>query len=93
MKTISNLIYYSFIALYVLFFTCSIIIIFNALLTLDTGSISFIVGLASMLISYMSVGLIVFIFMIGLMRINYFITKKEIENYLTDKFNQRKLPF
>jgi len=93
MKTISNLIYYSFIALYVLFFTCSIIIIFNALLSLDTGSISFIVGLASMLISYMSVGLIVFIFMIGLMRINYFITKKEIENYLTDKFNQRKLPF
>ena len=93
MKTIYNLIYYSFIALYVLFFTCSIIIIFNALLTLDTGSISFIVGLASMLISYMSVGLIVFIFMIGLMRINYFITKKEIENYLTDKFNQRKLPF
>ena len=93
MKTISNLIYYSFIALYVLFFTCSIIIIFNTLLSLDTGSISFIVGLASMLISYMSVGLIVFIFMIGLMRINYFITKKEIENYLTDKFNQRKLPF
>ena len=93
MKTISNLIYYSFIALYVLFFTCSIIIIFNALLTLDTKSFNFIVGAAIMIISYMSVGLIVFIFMIGLMRINYFITKKEIENYLTDKFNQRKLPF
>ena len=93
MKTISNLIYYSFIALYVLFFTCSVIIIFNALLTLDTRSFSFIVGLASMLISYMSVGLIVFIFMIGLKKFNYFINKKEIENYLTDKFNQRKLPF
>lgn len=93
MKTIYNLIYYSFIALYVLFFTCSIIIIFNALLTLDTKSFNFIVGAAIMIISYMSVGLIVFIFMIGLMRINYFITKKEIENYLTDKFNQRKLPF
>lgn len=93
MKTISNLIYYSFIALYVLFFTCTVIIIFNALLSLDTKSFNFIVGLASMLISYMSVGLIVFIFMIGLKKFNYFINKKEIENYLTDKFNQRKLPF
>jgi hypothetical protein len=93
MKTISNLIYYSLMALYIVFFTCNIIIIFNALLTLDTRSFSFIVGLASMLVSYMSVGLIVFIFMLGLMRINYFITKKQIEDYLTDKFNQRKLPF
>ena len=93
MKTISNLIYYSFIALYVLFFTCSVIIIFNALLTLNTRSISFIVGAASMIISYMAVGLIVFIFILGLMKFKSFITKKEIEEYLTDKFNQRKLPF
>ncbi len=93
MKTISNLIYYSFIALYVVFFTCSIIIIFNALLTLDTRSISFIVGAATMIISYICVGFIAVIFIIGLMKLKYFITKKQIEDYLTDKFNQRKLPF
>ena len=93
MKTISNLIYYSFIALYVVFFTCSIIIIFNALLTLDTRSISFIVGAATMIISYICVGFIAAIFIIGLIKLKYFITKKQIEDYLTDKFNQRKLPF
>jgi len=93
MKTISNLIYYSFIALYILFFTCSVIIIFNALLTLDTRSFSFIVGAATMIISYICVGFIAAIFIIGLLNFNLFITKKQIEDYLTDKFNQRKLPF
>ena len=93
MKTISNLIYYSFIALYVLFFTCGFIIIFNSLCMVDNTSINFIVGAAMMVLVFMLLAIIIFTFVLGLINFNLFITKKQIEDYLTDKFNQRKLPF
>ena len=93
MKTISNLIYYSFIALYVLFFTCGFIVIFNSLCMVDNTSINFIVGAAMMVLVFMLLAIIISIFVLGLINFNLFITKKQIEDYLTDKFNQRKLPF
>ena len=93
MKTISNLIYYSFIALYVLFFTCGFIIIINSLCMVDNTSINFIVGAATMILAFILLAIIIFTFVLGLINFNLFITKKQIEDYLTDKFNQRKLPF
>lgn len=93
MKTISNLIYYSFMALYVLFFASGFIIIFNSILMFDTRSISFIVGAAMMVLIFILLAIIIFTFILGLLNFNLFITKKQIEDYLTDKFNQRKLPF
>jgi hypothetical protein len=30
---------------------------------------------------------------LGMMHFDVFVTKNQIEEYLTDKFNQRKLPF
>jgi hypothetical protein len=93
MKTISNLIYYSFIALYVLFFASGFIIIFNSILMFDARSISFIVGAAMMVLVFMLLAIIIFTFILGLINFNLFTTKKQIEDYLTDKFNQRKLPF
>ena len=93
MKTISNLIYYSFIALYVLFFTCGFIVIFNSLCMIDNTAINFIVGAAIMVLAFMLLAIIIFTFVLGLINFNVFITKKQIEDYLRDKFNQRKLPF
>ena len=93
MKTISNLIYYSFIALYVLFFTCGFIVIFNSLCMIDNTSSNFIVGAAMMVLAFILLAIIIFTFVLGLINFNLFITKKQIEDYLTDKFNQRKLPF
>ena len=93
MKTISNLIYYSFIALYVLFFASGFIIIFNSMLMFDATSINFIVGAAMMVLVFILLAIIIFSFILGLLNFNIFITKKQIEDYLTDKFNQRKLPF
>ena len=93
MKTISNLIYYSFIALYVLFFASGFIIIFNSMLMFDATSINFIVGAAMMVLIFILLAIIIFTFILGLLNFNLFITKKQIEDYLTDKFNQRKLPF
>ncbi len=93
MKTISNLIYYSFIALYVVFFTCAFIIITNSVFMFDTTSSNFIVGAAIMILAFMVLAIIIFTFVLGLINFNLFITKKQIEDYLTDKFNQRKLPF
>ena len=93
MKTISNLIYYSFIALYVLFFASGFIIIFNSMLMFDATSINFIVGAAMMVLIFILLAIIIFSFILGLLNFNIFITKKQIEDYLTDKFNQRKLPF
>lgn len=93
MKILSSLIYYSFIALYVLFFTCGFIVIFNSLFTVDNTAINFIVGAAMMVLVFMLLAIIIFTFVLGLINFNLFITKKQIEDYLTDKFNQRKLPF
>jgi len=93
MKTISNLIYYSFIALYVLFFTCGFIVIFNSLCMIDNTAINFIVGAAIMILVFILLAIIIFTFILGLLSYNIFITKKQIEDYLRNKFNKRKPPF
>lgn len=93
MKTISNIIYYSLVTLYVVFFACSFIIIFNSLFMLEPTEINFIVGLSNFIIGFMLLAIILFIFVLGMINFNVFITKKQIEDYLRDKFNQRKLPF
>jgi hypothetical protein len=93
MKTISSLIYYSSIALYILFFTCGFIIISNSIFRLEPTEINFIVGLSNFIIGFMLLAIIISIFVIGIINFNVFITKKQIEDYLRDKFNQRKLPF
>jgi len=93
MKTISNLIYYSFMALYVLFFTCGFIIITNSIFMFDATSANFIVGLATMILAFITVAMLILTFVLGLLNFNLFITKKQIEDYLVDKFNKRKLPF
>jgi hypothetical protein len=59
----------------------------------DNTSINFIVGAAMMVLVFMLLAIIISIFVVGLINFNLFITKKQIEDYLTDKFNQRKLPF
>lgn len=93
MKTISNIIYYSLVTLYVVFFACSFIIIFNSLFMLEPTEINFIVGLSNFIIGFMLLAIILSIFVLGMINFNVFITKKQIEDYLRDKFNQRKLPF
>jgi hypothetical protein len=93
MKTISNLIYYSLMALYIVFFTCGFIIITNNVFMFDITSSNFIVGAATMILVFILLAIIISIFVLGLINFNLFITKKQIEDYLTDKFNQRKLPF
>tara|TARA_R110002096_G_scaffold424649_1_gene632802 strand:+ start:768 stop:953 length:186 start_codon:yes stop_codon:yes gene_type:complete len=59
----------------------------------DNTSINFIVGAATMILAFILLAIIIFTFVLGLINFNLFITKKQIEDYLTDKFNQRKLPF
>ena len=93
MKTISNLIYYSFMALYIVFFTCGFIIITNSVFMFDTTSSNFIVGAAIMILVFILLAMLILTFVLGLLNFNLFITKKQIEDYLTDKFNKRKLPF
>ena len=63
------------------------------MLMFDATSINFIVGAAMMVLVFILLAIIIFSFILGLLNFNIFITKKQIEDYLTDKFNQRKLPF
>ncbi len=93
MKTISNLIYYGFVALYALFYTCGFIIVFNSLYIADYTEINFIVGAAIMILVFILLAIIIFTFILGLLSYNIFITKKQIEDYLRNKFNKRKPPF
>jgi len=60
---------------------------------IDNTAINFIVGAAIMVLAFMLLAIIIFTFVLGLINFNVFITKKQIEDYLRDKFNQRKLPF
>tara|TARA_R100000742_G_C4206810_1_gene34312 strand:- start:248 stop:433 length:186 start_codon:yes stop_codon:yes gene_type:complete len=59
----------------------------------DATSANFIVGLATMILAFITVAMLILTFVLGLLNFNLFITKKQIEDYLVDKFNKRKLPF
>ncbi len=63
------------------------------MLMFDATSINFIVGAAMMVLVFILLAIMIFSFILGLLNFNIFITKKQIEEYLIDKFNQRKLPF
>jgi len=93
MKTISNLLYYSCMIIYMLFFICSFIVIANCLFSSDLSELNFIVGLAITIISFISLAAVLGGCIAGITHFDVFVTKNQIEEYLTDKFNQRKLPF
>jgi len=46
-----------------------------------------------MILVFILLAIIIFTFILGLLSYNIFITKKQIEDYLRNKFNKRKPPF
>lgn len=93
MRTISNLIYYSCMILYMLFFICSFIVVASCLLSTNLSELNFIVGLAMTILSFLILAAMLAGCILGMVHFDVFITKNQIEEYLTDKFNKRKLPF
>lgn len=57
------------------------------------SDINFIVGLSITILSFLVLAIIIIVGIIGVLYFDIFITKNQIEEYLTDKFNKRKLPF
>jgi len=93
MKTISNLIYYSCMIIYILFFICSFIVIANCIFSTDLNELNIIVGLAMTILSFLILATVLIVCILGMLYFDVFLTKNQIEEYLTDKFNRRKLPF
>lgn len=57
------------------------------------ADINFIVGLSMTILSFLILAIIIIACIIGVLNFDAFITKNQIKEYLTDKFNKRELPF
>ena len=76
-----------------LFFICSFIVVASCLFSTDLSELNFIVGLAMTILSFLILAAMLAGCILGMLHFDVFITKNQIEEYLTDKFNKRKLPF